>query len=124
MKLQNKTFIFKDKIGYIASVDMSNANSTEEDRLDKIQLAAICRSKLDIKNPKARLNKLQHEAANNTASRPIEFIPIILDIGFSDNEINLYLKNDYKVYKVFDFINTIGKFSYIQNNKLYTNFNN
>lgn len=125
--------------GKDADVDIRKANSSEEYRV-KIctQLAAISTGKNESSNPEKRFNALKKEGAYNTSSRPLEFIPVVLDMYINhcdcEDEVygfNIVLKDGY-VYNMLGqhYLNNIAKFSHVkcvghdgvnEKYKLYTN---
>jgi len=131
IKTENKIDVFNDGISYISSVDMSNANKSQEDREYFSQLATITRNKLESKNTKQLFNRLLTEASSNKPSRPIEFIPIKLYIDFWNNSILLKDMNGEVIEMIetidakIHFYNTLIPFSYIETHEeysiLYTN---
>lgn len=125
--------------GIDAEIDIRKANCSEENRINICtQLAAISTGKNESSNPEKRYKALLIEGAYKTASRPLEFIPVVVDMYLNhcdcEDEVygfNLVLKDGY-VYSMLgqDYLNKIAKFSYVkctghegknEKYKLYTN---
>lgn len=130
-----KLDIFGDSISYVtdevSTVKIEEANLNEDNRIKFVtDLAAISRGKTESVNPSKRYQQLLKEAALGTASRPLEFLPIILKCSINEkgyitiNNLNNNKKDltvDYGT-----FINDIGRYSYIEhlekdNYLIYTN---
>lgn len=100
-----------------AEIDISKANASEENRIQICtSLAAISAGKQEASNPPARFKALLKEGAFNTASRPLEFIPVILKakLSFHQDTRYYYLElKDQEVVKftIEDFNNKICRFS-------------
>lgn len=124
--------IFKDNISYVtdevSSIPTYLCNFNQEYREKFVtDLAAISRGKLESSNSKARYKALLTEAATNsnpnllnykgTPSRPMEFIGIKTKIYHNGTKI---IVND-TIFTFEQFNNWIGRFSYIENDILYTN---
>jgi len=133
--MYNKIDVYGDKIGYIESHSASNANIDEESRIAfAAKVASICVDASDIpkqnNNPSKLYNKLLKEAAPNIigdtkgkASRPLEFIPIVTKYRVSSgNEYSIKTNNGtYKKIPESVFFNDIVRFSYIHEQRIYTN---
>jgi hypothetical protein len=118
-------------------------NSSRENRINAItSIAAISRGKDKSSNPEKRYKHLLKEAAPNisfydlidleskqqkiekVAGRPLEYCPVVLtgyvkgDIDFDNSilgiDIELGLKDKYITFDYVDFMNEIGRFSYIE----------
>ena len=103
-----KIDIYKDHMSYvtdeISSVRTEEANLNEENRIKFVtDLAAVSRGNSESKNPAVRYKALLKEAAPQldkegnkkdilNPSRPLEFLPIVLDIEIYKNEITLWNK--------------------------------
>ena len=129
-----KIDIFGDGISYVtdevSTVKTIDANLNEENRIKFVtDLAAVSRGKNESVNPKKRYEALKTEAALNSASRPLEFLPVIIDFeinencGNNDGEIFLVDNDQNKIYETSldHFNNVIGRFSYMRNYRCYTN---
>lgn len=126
-----KIDIYGDGIGYVtdevSSVPTYKANYSQTNREKFVtDLAAISRGKHESKNPSIRFKSLLTEAACNTPSRPMEFLPVILTYRVvpdaSGYTIEIQLKDDkIKTMRFEVFNNTLGKFSYIEPPYIYTN---
>lgn len=122
-----KIDIYNDNIGYVtdevSTVKSYEANKNEENRVKFItDLAAVSRGKTESNNPKVRYKKLLKEAALETPSRPLEFLPIVFDLVIgSMNNILLYALSesvlDGKHFHSFDDFTKLQKllkYSYIE----------
>lgn len=111
---------FEDPInGYVTdfTYDAERANSSEEARIAFASaMAAISRGKDESSNPESRYKHLLKEAALSTASRPIEFLPVYFEFEVYGNRVILHLKDNKQSNMPLDkFMNTIGKFGFIEN---------
>lgn len=118
-----KIDIFNDSISYVtdkvSTVDVKVANLNENNRIKFVtDLAAVSRGKSKSVNPEKRYQQLLKEAALGTASRPLEFLPIILKCSIDEkgyiNIINLTNKKKNTTISYGTFINDIGRYSYIE----------
>lgn len=118
-----KLDIYGDNISYVtdvvSTIPIEEANLNEENRIKFVtDVAAISRGRYESKNHKARYDALLTEAAQNTPSRPLEFLPIVLYVTMeftSSLETHIVLKDDeMKKMDTSEFINKIGKFSYLE----------
>jgi Fe-S cluster biosynthesis and repair protein YggX/cell fate (sporulation/competence/biofilm development) regulator YmcA (YheA/YmcA/DUF963 family) len=129
-----KIDIFGDGISYVtdevSTVKTIEANLNEENRIKFVtDLAAVSRGKNESVNPKKRYEALKTEAALGTASRPLEFLPVVIDydIIYDNNEgydkVKLTLKYEDEPIEMSleDFFNKIGRFSYLDRGVAYTN---
>lgn len=125
--------IYNDDISYVtdevSSVPTYLANLNEENREKFVtDLAAVSRGKHESNNPSNRYRSLLTEAACETPSRPLEFLPVITKFKYVTNYINT-LQQDVKIetrkdnilLTMEDFLNKVAKFSYIENDTIYTN---
>lgn len=81
----SKYNLYGDGIGYVtnevSSVQPYDANDSEDDRINFVtELAAISRGKYESKNPKLRFEALMKETVNNGPSRPLEFLPVVVEL--------------------------------------------
>jgi len=78
MKLLGKIALYNDNIGFVELWDNSQANKSEDNRIDVVtRIASISFGKDESKNPE----KLYHRLMKENASRPntsFEFIPVVL----------------------------------------------
>lgn len=102
-----------DDISYLngEKIDASMANLYEEHRVKFVtDLAAVSRGNSESINPAKRYKSLLSEAALGTASRPLEFLPVVVPLSYFDNlgyDINY---------------NMVKRFSYTDENDIvYTN---
>ena len=127
-----KIDIFGDEISYItdevSTVKTLEANLKEENRIKFVtDLAAVSRGKNESVNPKKRYEALKTEAALNTASRPLEFLPCILryEIDYENNDgydkVKLHCEHSTIKMPLEDFSNCIARFSYLDNGNIFTN---
>ena len=129
-----KIDIFGDGISYVtdevSTVKTIEANLNEENRIKFVtDLAAVSRGKNESVNPKKRYEALKTEAALKSASRPLEFLPVIINFeinencGNSDDEIFLVDDDQNEIYSTSldHFNNVIGRFSYMDDYRCYTN---
>lgn len=128
-----KLDIFGDGISYVtdevSTIPTRLANLHEENRIKFVtDLAAISRGKSESKNPAKRYEALQTEAAMSTASRPLEFLPVILRVKEFIDDSNgnlmygLVLKDNQEWYITQEeFLNDIMRYSYYKDSWLYTN---
>lgn len=85
-------------------------------------IAAISRGKDSSKNPKARFKALLKEAANATASRCLEFVPVVMyatvykDMVVMENTFEEG-KHPVTINSILDFYNKIVKYSYVEQDK-------
>jgi len=133
-----KIDIYKDSISYVTndftSIPTNESNISEEARIAYVtELAAVSRGKDRSANPPKRYKALLNEAAPThqkltmaSPSRPLEFLPIVVDIEFTfDQQIKLWSidKNNEIIYK-FESYKTaqyLLRYSYYDGDKLYTN---
>lgn len=124
--MENKTEViydiqgFEDPInGYVTdfTYDAERANSSEEARINFCSaMASISRGRDESSNPEARYKHLLKEAALGTASRPTEFIGVYFEFEVFGNRVILHLKDNQQLNMPLDkFMNTIGKFGFIEN---------
>lgn len=124
--MENKTEViydiqgFEDPInGYVTdfTYDAERANSSEEARLTFIsRTSSISRGKDESSNPESRYRHLLKEGAMGTASRCLEFIPVYFEFEVYGNRVILHLKDNKQANMPLDkFMNTIGKFGFIEN---------
>lgn len=121
----------------------SEINMNEENRINAITaIAAISRGNDKSKNPLNRYKALLKEAGGNenytslkfmddcqmtkkidkAPGRPLEFLPVVVSISFMpDNLVGLYTKKTFNTLNLNTFLNYVMPFSYIDENKLYTN---
>ena len=125
----------------VSSVDIWQSNASEDNRQQWVtDLAAISRGKSQSNNPKKRYEQLLKEAAPNYCetdddchgypSRPLEFLPIVLLVEFTNDEIILRetgstsdgLKRVVATFSFREWSNNLGKFGYLDNDRrFYTN---
>ncbi len=136
--------VYKDGISFatndVSSILTSEANLNENNRVKFVtDLAAISRGLNESKNPVKRYKALLSEAAPSsmkiigdeaigTPSRPLEFLPVVMEIGFKETNSKMYIslrciKDPLLVYDyTLDFfVNNIGRFSFIKDNLIHTN---
>lgn len=110
----NKGYVTTD----VSSVKVYRSNTTKENRIKWVtDLAAVSRGKSESTNPTKRFNSLMKEAALGTASRPMEFLPVVLDqdrIRYLDKRIFSYESKE-------SLLNNLLRYSYCENGKVYTN---
>lgn len=116
--------IFEDGISYVtnevSTIPTNLANANEENRQKFVtDLAAVSRGKNESSNPSKRYEHLLKEAALETASRPLEFLPIILNCRLENSFV--YIGNKRFNFEVFN--NKLGRFSYMYLNLLDINKN-
>lgn len=106
-----------------SSVNVNLANLNEENRIKFVtDLAAVSRGKQESTNPASRYKHLLTEAALGTASRPLEFLRVIMKYrieGFNgDLEITLLDVKEHPVAVVDSdtWFNKIARYSYIEHN--------
>jgi hypothetical protein len=140
-----KVSLYNDGIGYItdevSTVPSIYANFSEEMRIKFVtDMAAVSRGKFESNNAFKRYDKLLKEAAptryrqdvirtynkediplSNTPSRPLEFIPVVLNLELDGSCVNLQLLNRWYTIPLGVFINRIGRYSFIDDGRLYTN---
>ena len=131
-----KIDIYNDGIGYVtnevSSIKPYEANLSEENRIKFVtDLAAISRGKTSSNNPKKRYKALLEEAALKTPSRPLEFLPVVLNVqAYYDNLLHTTLViikdfnlNEITYYKYDEFHNHFGgSFGYLNSKGyLFTN---
>lgn len=119
------------KLGYVEEIDASYANASEENRIEFIsKTASISRGKESFQNPKGRYEMLLKEGALNTASRCLEFIPIVLygeldlivmgnshKYGHLKNCVRIYLDKENKSVFTCDlneFMNDLVRYGYFE----------
>lgn len=114
-------YIYNDNIGYVtdevSSIKTFEANLNEENRMKFVtDLAAISRGKINSNNPKLRYDSLMKETRKKRPSRPLEFLPIVLEMKFEQNGyIRLILKDGIEMtYENIEFMNKIAPFSRIE----------
>lgn len=141
MKKHLKQFTVTNQV---STVLICEANLNEENRIKFVtDLAAISRGKHESANPSKRYKMLLEEAAPvdllqadglnefGSASRPLEFLGIVLGFNFDCEPglINITtsqgktLNNSGFILELYvsEFVNLLGKFSFMQNGKIYTN---
>ncbi len=127
-------YIYNDDIGMVtnkvSTVKICESNLNEENRMKFVtDLAAISRGKTESNNPAKRYQSLLKEAAFNVtgdianASRPLEFLPIVLQVNIDEFGANFTDRNGEPIWEMNaeDFMNNVMPFSYINNDLLYTN---
>ncbi len=131
--------LFKDKIGFVSSVDnMDRANDDEANRIKYVtELAAISRGNHKSNNPATRYKQLLKEAApvtkrtgdlsdSKSPSRPLEFLPVIVRVKFANvlllSSTDLFVTICGIPFTLEDFNNFLGgSMGYLRDDKLYTN---
>jgi len=127
--------IYGDNIGYVKNIDARFSNCSEENRIEfATRIANVCVNSQDnpnsLKRPEKVYKMLLSEAAPNrfsdstgNASRALEFIPVRIKFNImSVSKVDLILNDDKSIIIDMDvFFNDIVKFSYCENNYLYTN---
>lgn len=138
-----KVSLYNDGIGYVtdevSTVPSIYANFSEEMRVKfATDMAAVSRGKFESNNAFKRYDKLLKEAAPTryrqdavmshmniptkaTASRPLEFIPVVLKFKYDGSCVDLELRNKTLTVPLTIFVNRIGRYSFIDNGRLYTN---
>ena len=111
---------FEDPInGYVTdfTYDAERANSSEEARINFVsKTSSISRGKDESSNPESRYRHLLKEGAMGTASRCLEFVPVLFEFEVYGNRAILHLKDNKQVNISLDkFMNTIVKFGFIEN---------
>lgn len=124
--MENKTEViydiqgFEDPInGYVTdfTYDAERANSSEEARINFVsKTSSISRGKDESSNPESRYKHLLKEGAMGTASRCLEFVPVLFEFEVYGNRAILHLKDNKQSNMPLDkFMNTIVKFGFIEN---------
>lgn len=148
--------IFNDGISYVtdevSTVHVTESNMNEENRIKFVtDLAAVSRGKDASNNPAKRYASLLKEAAptaeeidmtdrftdggekkvyNNSPSRPIEFLPVVLVYNITENIVELLttkeeplldVNGDNIYYSIENFMSMIARHSYIKDTVIYTN---
>lgn len=135
-----KIDLYNDGIGYItddvSSVPTNLSNYHEKNRAEFVtDLAAISRGKTESVSYQGRYGSLLKEAAprlnsdgtlsDKTPSRPLEFLPVVIDFQFDKeySDFNLKLKFRWIDMHYDEFITKIARYSYIDfiTKTLYTN---
>ena len=111
---------FEDPInGYVTdfTYDAERANSSEEARINFIsKTSSISRGKDESSNPESRYKHLLKEGAMGTASRCLEFVPVLFEFEVYGNRAILHLKDNKQANMPLDkFMNTIVKFGFVEN---------
>ena len=110
----NKGYVTTD----VSSIKSFESNTSKENRIRWVtDLAAVSRGLSESKNPDKRFISLTEEAALKTASRPLEFLPVVLDkdrVKYLDEIL-------FSSYTHNNLMNSIGRFGYFENGKIYTN---
>lgn len=111
---------FEDPInGYVTdfTYDAERANSSEEARINFVsKTSSISRGKDESSNPESRYRHLLKEGAMGTASRCLEFVPVLFEFEVYGNRAILHLKDNKQANMPLDkFMNTIVKFGFIEN---------
>ena len=135
-----KIDIYNDGVSFVtnevSTVPVSESNLNETNRIKFVtDLAAVSRGKSESNNPLMRYKMLLKEAApanislstgrlpsevNGSPSRPLEFLPIVIDVFLDDKEISIWPTN-YDGYQdpihtftsLSEFNNKLGGFSYL-----------
>lgn len=141
--------LYNDNIGYVSdevsSIKSNLANKSEKNRIKFItDIAAISRNKTESTNPEKRFKLLLKEAApqithrkssagrdyytldlEQTPSRPLEFLPVVIKAKFIENKVRLYSGETIIDFTLIGFMNKIAKYSYIEKDedeiKIFTN---
>ena len=133
-----KIDIYGDGISFVtnevSTVKTNKANLSEKNRIKFVtDLAAVSRGKSESNNPELRYKQLLKEAALNTPSRPLEFLPVVVDICNDDGSFSvLETFNDGSYDPIYEFkslaeANKLLKYSYLEpagdrlNYRCYTN---
>jgi len=130
-----KIDIYNDSISYVtnevSTVPVDESNLNEENRMKFVtDLAAVSRGKHESKNPAVRYKALLKEAALGTPSRPVEFCGVVMTIIYdmTNRKRDILLcdtdpvaRNEVAGFSYADFFNKIAKYSYVVDNKVYTN---
>lgn len=111
---------FEDPInGYVTdfTYDAERANSSEESRILFVsKTSSISRGKDESSNPESRYRHLLKEGAMGTASRCLEFVPVLFEFEVYGNRVILHLKDNKQSNMPLDkFMNTIVKFGFVEN---------
>lgn len=111
---------FEDPInGYVTdfTYDAERANSSEEARINFVsKTSSISRGKDESSNPESRYRHLLKEGAMGTASRCLEFVPVLFEFEVYGNRAILHLKDNKQSNMPLDkFMNTIVKFGFVEN---------
>lgn len=111
---------FEDPInGYVTdfTYDAERANSSEEARINFVsKTSSISRGKNESSNPESRYRHLLKEGAMGTASRCLEFVPVLFEFEVYGNRAILHLKDNKQSNMPLDkFMNTIVKFGFVEN---------
>ena len=111
---------FEDPInGYVTdfTYDAERANSSEEARVNFVsKTSSISRGKDESSNPESRYKHLLKEGAMGTASRCLEFVPVLFEFEVYGNRAILHLKDNKQSNMPLDkFMNTIVKFGFVEN---------
>lgn len=114
--------IYGDNIGYVtdevSELKPCEANLNEENRIKFVtDLAAISRGKNKSNNPNIRYKSLMKETRLGYPSRPLEFLPVVLELKPepNGNYIRVGLKDELElVMDNLDFFNKVAPFSYIE----------
>jgi len=135
----------EDKLGYSYE---NLASDYPKQELTATTVAAISRGKDKSNNPSARFKHLLKEAAGNysfyelekmtpdtellsVAGRPLEYVPVIINIGYKDNEFYFYTAHSVNKVDYDKLHNDLVKFGHLEKEgedngytkyKLYTNF--
>ena len=94
--------IYNDNISYltdeVSTIPTAEANLSEANRIKFVtDLAAVSRGKDASNNPPVRYKSLLKEAALHTPSRPMEFLPVVIDLYSDDYGVTLW-KTDANVH--------------------------
>ena len=110
----NKGYVTTD----VSSVEVTQSNTSRDNRVKWVtDLAAVSRGKSESSDPIKRFNSLLVEGALNTASRPLEFCPVVLDMARVRYLDSRGLINKSKE----SLMNNLIRFSYLKDDKIYTN---
>ena len=88
--------IYNDNISYltdeVSTIPTAEANLNEANRIKFVtDLAAVSRGKDASNNPPIRYKALLKEAALHTPSRPMEFLPVVVDLYSNDYGVTLWI---------------------------------
>jgi hypothetical protein len=98
--------------GQVELIPAEHANKNEDSRIEWVtSLAAVSRGKDKSNNPEVRYKSLMREAEGNMPSRPLEFLPVVMD----KDEFLKITSHATGIRR------HIMRFSHYANNKIYTN---